>query len=155
MTLKKEKDSFNKLVQLLSEMVGQAISLSVVEPETKTADFVKNWLDNHYEEVNAAFDLSCCYGKGLDEAAEEYARTTFTRPLSDTPEEQITIIEPDKLAGFKAGAKWMAEQGISFDLKVTWDFGTTIDLPEDELTKALDEGGFKVSDNIVMQIRKK
>ena len=49
----------------------------------------------------------------------------------------------------------MAEQGISFDLKVTWDFGTTIDLPEDELTKALDEGGFKVSDNIVMQIRKK
>ena len=54
--------------------------------------------------------------QGLDEAAEEFARTTFTQPHSKTPEKEITIIEPDKLAGFKAGAKWMAEQGVSMQV---------------------------------------
>ena len=45
----------------------------------------------------------------LEEAAKEYAKTSFTRPYSDTPEEVVTIIEPDKCAGFIAGAKWMAD----------------------------------------------
>lgn len=45
-----------------------------------------------------------------EKAAEEYAKTPFTRPYSDTPEEVITIIEPEKYAGFVAGAKWQAEQ---------------------------------------------
>lgn len=46
----------------------------------------------------------------LEEAAKEYAKTLFTRPYSDTPEEVITIIEPEKFAGFIAGAKWQKEQ---------------------------------------------
>ena len=156
MTLKKEKDSFNKLVQLLSEMVGQAISLSVVEPETKTADFVKNWLDNHYEEVDAAFGSSCCYGKGLDEAAEEYTDNpnnyaTWTEHFGafDTVDD-IALVEK----AFKAGAKWMAEQGwheeavIKGSEDVVWlNYG--VELPID-LAKY-----FKDGDKVIVQIRKK
>jgi len=56
MTLKREKDSFNKLVQLLSDMVGQAISLSVTETNTKTEDFVKDWIANRNEDINAALE---------------------------------------------------------------------------------------------------
>lgn len=47
--------------------------------------------------------------KDLEEAAKKYAKTSFTRPYSDTPEEVITIIEPEKCAGFIAGAKWQKE----------------------------------------------
>lgn len=47
---------------------------------------------------------------GLDEAAKEYAKTTFKKPHSDNPDEEVTIVEPDKYAGFIAGAKWDKEQ---------------------------------------------
>ena len=46
----------------------------------------------------------------LDKAAKEYAKTTFKKPHSDNPDEEVTIIEPDKYAGFIAGAKWMRDQ---------------------------------------------
>ena len=49
----------------------------------------------------------------LDEAAKEYAKTTFKKPHSDNPDEEITIVEPDKYAGFIAGAKWDKEQMMS------------------------------------------
>ena len=49
----------------------------------------------------------------LDEAAEEYAKTTFKKPHSDNPDEEVTIVEPDKYAGFIAGAKWDKEQIMS------------------------------------------
>lgn len=48
--------------------------------------------------------------KELDEAAEEYAKTTFKKPYSDNPDEEVTIVEPDKYVGFIAGAKWDREQ---------------------------------------------
>lgn len=46
----------------------------------------------------------------IDEAAKEYAKTTFKKPYSDNPDEEVTIVEPDKYAGFIAGAKWDREQ---------------------------------------------
>ena len=135
-----------KLVQLLSEMVGQAISLSVVEPETKTADFVKNWLDNHYEEVGAAFGLSCCYGKGLDEAAEEYNMRSAARHWENKTEgEQIE-------AAFKAGAKWMEKQ---FDLEAD---GEITQRPDGTLGVCIyidERSGYKFGDKVIVQIRKK
>ena len=154
MTLKKEKDSFNKLVQLLSEMVGQAISLSVVEPETKTADFVKNWLDNHYEEVGAAFGSSCYYGQGLDEAAEEYEKNEV---------HSISALGTDKdgfahymrsgttfAEAFKAGAKWMAEQGFTVDAVVGVNaFGQGYFFPCNDIPD------MHYGDKVIAQIRKK
>lgn len=49
----------------------------------------------------------------LDEAAKECAKTTFKKPYSDNPDEEVTIVEPDKYAGFIAGAKWDKEQMMS------------------------------------------
>lgn len=49
----------------------------------------------------------------LEEAAKEYAKTTFKKPHSDNPDEEVTIVEPDKYAGFIAGAKWDKEQMMS------------------------------------------
>lgn len=49
----------------------------------------------------------------LEEAAKEYAKTTFKKPYSDNPDEEVTIVEPDKYAGFIAGAKWDKEQMMS------------------------------------------
>ena len=49
----------------------------------------------------------------LDEAAKEYAKTTFKKQYSDNPDEEVTIVEPDKYAGFIAGAKWDREQMMS------------------------------------------
>lgn len=46
----------------------------------------------------------------LEEAAKEYAKTTFKKPYSDNPDEEVTIVEPDKYAGFISGAKWQKEQ---------------------------------------------
>ena len=48
--------------------------------------------------------------KELEEAAKEYAKITFKKPHSDNPDEEITIIEPDKYAGFIAGARYEDEQ---------------------------------------------
>ena len=48
-----------------------------------------------------------------DIAAKEYAKTTFKKPHSDNPDEEVTIVEPDKYAGFIAGAKWDKEQMMS------------------------------------------
>lgn len=49
----------------------------------------------------------------IEEAAKEYAKTTFKKPYSDNPDEEVTIVEPDKYAGFIAGAKWDREQMMS------------------------------------------
>lgn len=49
----------------------------------------------------------------LEEAAKEYAKTTFKKPYSDNPDEEVTIVDPDKYAGVIAGAKWDREQMMS------------------------------------------
>ena len=46
----------------------------------------------------------------LDKAAKEYAKTTFKKPHSENPDKEVMIIEPDKYAGFIAGAKYEDEQ---------------------------------------------
>ncbi len=86
----------------------------------------------------------------LDEAAMAFAKTTFTRPLSDTPEQEITIIEPDKLVGFKAGAAWMAGQGETIE-DVVYACQDADMTPLVEVCPKT----FKLGDKVIVQIRKK
>ena len=78
--------------------------------------------------------------KGLDEAAEEYINGT-------TPEYGWTIEN-----AFKAGAKWMTEQGLVKEQEVE-DFGNgaTIKAPKE---KELDSIGATLGDKVIVQIRK-
>ena len=79
----------------------------------------------------------------LDEAAEEYA-------------ENDAYGEPDRvftaaMMGFKAGAKWMAEQGISFEGEVNDD--EFVD-SEHGILHCKDIS-FSNGDKVILQIRKK
>ena len=81
--------------------------------------------------------------KGLDDAAEEYA-------YNECPSQGVANIECEK--HFKAGAKWMAEQGISCEGEIVKDISNklavTAKLPE------LERIG-KFGDKVIVQIRKK
>ena len=78
--------------------------------------------------------------QGLDEAAEEYAK------LRNAAYETVFY-------AFKAGAEWMAEQGVSkeAEIEVHGDVGwlkqstSVIDVPDD----------FKDGDTVIVQVRKK
>lgn len=95
-----------KLVQLLSEMVGQAISLSVTEPNMKTEDFVKDWIANRNEDINAAFGSSRYSEQCLDDAAEKHLNYALFK-LSYDDEDGI---EQYILDAFEAGAEWQKTQ---------------------------------------------
>ena len=76
----------------------------------------------------------------LDEAAEEYAYNEY-------PSQGVANIECEK--HFKAGAKWMAGQGASYDTEVGWlDGPTVLDWPDDILDS------FEMGDKVIVQIRK-
>ncbi len=76
----------------------------------------------------------------VDEAAEKYADT-----------QNKNFLKPEIVKNiFKAGAEWIAGQGASFNTKVGWIVGPTVlDWPDDILDK------FKMSDEVIVQIRKK
>ena len=52
----------------------------------------------------------------IEEKAREFAKTSFRRPYSETPEEEIIIIEPDKYDGFIGGYR-QAKQDILESLR--------------------------------------
>jgi hypothetical protein len=67
-------------------------------------------------------------------------------------------------AAFKAGAKWMAEQGYSYEDKVylldggdTYESYPGLDGEGEEqcINKAIKNGYLKVGDKVIVQIRKK
>lgn len=76
----------------------------------------------------------------LDEAAEEYINDT-------TPKYGWTIEN-----AFKAGAKWMAEQGVSKDVTIGLATSKIIVNITEETLNNLD---VKASDKVIIQIRKK
>ena len=91
----------------------------------------------------------------LDEAAEEYAYKNWE---TDDYHEGASDGLPFDAIGytvkcFKAGAKCMAGQGVSFDTEMSWldSFGFQIGWPED--TSIFD--CFNPGDKVVVQIRKK
>lgn len=90
----------------------------------------------------------------LEKAADDYVMQT----ASGTAEEMETLID-----AFKAGVKWMAEQGITYKDKVmpTTDNSGNIDgycldgENEFAAVKAAVENGYlKVGDKVIVQIRK-
>ena len=82
--------------------------------------------------------------KGLDEAAAKYANRGISS--SADPFDEIKEYQKDKDA-FKAGAKWMAEQGVTVE---------GIARPDDcEVWVNLTGQGFKNGDKVIVQIRKK
>lgn len=82
--------------------------------ERDAATITYNSDNAFWEHVLATYNLSQpSLPSNLDEAAKEYAKTTFKKPHSDNPDEEVTIVEPDKYAGFIAGAKWDKEQMMS------------------------------------------
>ena len=88
----------------------------------------------------------------LDEAAEEYAYNNWedndyhTGASEGLPFDAIGHTEKC----FKAGAEWMAGQGVSMLGKVGI-YGVDVE----SITKELREGGFKIEEEVILQIRKK
>jgi len=79
----------------------------------------------------------------LNEAADSFAQGHFRREYFQVPRDGMR-------AAFRAGAKWMAGQGASYNTEVGWlDGPTVLDWPVD----ILDE--FEMGDKVVVQIRKK
>jgi len=91
--------------------------------------------------------------EGLDEAAKKAADEVYTYTFQN--------IE-DLIGLFKAGAKWMAEQGVVREGEVCGKPGhlnirhSDKVEPPDRLTRILcDTDGFSIGDKVIVQIRKK
>ena len=83
--------------------------------------------------------------QGLDEAAEEY-----TKGVHNPDNFVESLIKSYEFDAFKAGAKWMAEQGVSVDGEVS-PLGIA---PNSSLKRAINEN-FELGDKVIVQIRKK
>ena len=82
----------------------------------------------------------------LDEAAEEQAKSFGYMSFDYEFDENVE--------SFKAGAKWMAEQGVSFESAIDYYDGYYLDCEEQE-HEAIEKLGVKVLDKVIVQIRKK
>lgn len=78
----------------------------------------------------------------LDEAAEKYS--------NDSLKDLGAILRVDVRNAFKAGAEWMAGQGVSM-LGRIGIYGVDVE----SITKELREAGFNLGEEIILQIRKK
>ena len=97
------------------------------------------------ELVEAIEHLSFPKPQGLDEAAKEFCDKR-AKPFYGYSE--FTFQECCN--AFKAGAKWMAEQGVSVD----GEFGIR-GVETESIVNELLNGGFKMGDKVIVQIRKK
>ena len=80
--------------------------------------------------------------QGLDEVAKEQAKSFGYMSFDYEFDENVE--------SFKAGAKWMAEQGVS----ISGRFGIR-GIETDSIVEKLLDGGFKMGNNVIVQIRKK
>ena len=112
--------------------------------ERDAATIAYNSEDTFWEHVLATYNLSQpSLPANLDEAAEKYAdESTF-----DDPEFTSTML------AFKAGAKWMAGQGVNSEGKVfTSAFTSYVKIPGvEELLKS----AFPEDTEVIVQIRNK
>lgn len=93
--------------------------------------------------------------QGLDEAAKKYGKEHVILP-ENYNDGDIPDYEEYTANAFKAGAKWMAEQGVSFedevlDKAVELGYGRLIGL---ESIINLPESLFDAGDKVIVQIRK-
>lgn len=90
-------------------------------------------------------------GKTLDEAAYKYApdlASYIGGSISIAPESRQDLRD-----AFIAGAKWMSEQGVSWEDKMTYYDGFLL-YGKDERAFTM-EGNFNEGDKVIVQIRKK
>lgn len=97
----------------------------------------------------------------LDEVAEEYGRKEYSHAIHFWDEglskNKPEVMKEDFVDAFKAGAKWMAEQGVSVDGLAGYCMGDVLcpDFELEEMSAKLKHAGFKPGDEVVVQIRKK
>ena len=82
--------------------------------------------------------------KNIDEAAEDYVQT-----LCDRADDNLRI-DTTLQSAFKAGAEWMAGQGVSMLGKVGI-YGIDVET----ITEELRDAGFRLGEEVILQIRKK
>lgn len=82
----------------------------------------------------------------LDEAAEKYSNSI----AFCGNDKEIKLAKEQSKCDFKAGAEWMAGQGVSIPGKVGI-YGVDVE----RITKELWEDGFKIGEEVILQIRKK
>lgn len=78
----------------------------------------------------------------LDEAEFKYAQSLDEIPANQEEEKMI-------YDAFKAGAEWMARQGISCECEITKDFGISF------LKEPFEKSAREMEGNVVVQIRKR
>ncbi len=93
----------------------------------------------------------------LDEAAEKYANTHYGEFFEveyefGDPIETIVDDKPFVRDAFKAGAKWMAEQGYTTETIID---RTPMNGPIGICLHLHDSTGFKIDDKVIVQVRKK
>lgn len=118
--------------------------------ERDAATIAYNSEDTFWEHVLATYNLSQPYNiSNLDEAAEEYAWKEEL-PLYDG--ERLSLCFKPRVNAFKAGAKWMAEQGVS-----TIAISSTKDGITEEGIKLIADylGSLPDKTKVILQIRKK
>ena len=87
--------------------------------------------------------------ENLQEAIGKYIESKEL-VLMAYPPEYIEDVKKDMEFAFKAGAKWMAEQGISCEVEVLKDSGISfLKEPFEQAVKQFD------GDKVIVQIRKK
>lgn len=88
----------------------------------------------------------------LDEAADTFNREDAARMWDYEGKTEGEIVE----AAFKAGAEWMAGQGVSVDGKVIMDFSEPYDIINRRLIAKLGDALLEIEPGeVVVQIRKK
>lgn len=119
--------------------------------ERDAATIAYNSEDTFWGHVLATYNLSRpSLSANLDEAAEEYAWRK-EEPLSDG--ERLSFCFNPRIDAFKAGAEWMAEQGVNSEGKVfTSAFTSYVKTPGIE---GLLKNAFPEDTEVIVQIRKK
>ena len=83
----------------------------------------------------------------INKAAEEYVKESLAYKF---PTMDKSVVRSDIIYAFKQGAKWMAEQGMSFEYEILGR-NTIENLNMDELSKI----GVSFDNKVIVQIRKK
>lgn len=118
--------------------------------EQDAATIAYNSDDTFWEHILATYNLSQpSLPSNLDEAARKYGFEEYRRRCEGG--EYGTSED-----AFKAGAEWMAGQGVSVDGKVVMDFSEPYDIINRRLIAKLGDALLKVEPGeVIVQIRKK
>lgn len=122
--------------------------------ERDVAIIAYNSDDTFWEHILATYNLSKpSLPSNLDEAAEKSYKEYDVKTAVKPKEHPVGFLFFD---GFKAGAEWMAGQGVSVDGKVIMDFSEPYDIINRRLIAKLGDALLEVEPGeVIVQIRKK